>query len=180
MYNIWNELSEDSKKAITEEYSSLLKRPTFKFVDELTIKERIKHLEELFGKENLVPEPLIKTWKDVAELYPYLSKYIDDFDTMYLHGTYIGKVINKIRATAKIAKLIELGYGGIITDEEWNDKSIYKYALSYHTTVCSDGTHWAFHNINRGTKYFIAFHAPEQRDAFLKYNEQLCKDYYMV
>lgn len=64
-------------------------------------------------------------------------------------------------------------YGGAITDEEWANDNILKYRIvrvGSHimalksTTSCS----------------FLAFHTPEQRDNFLKYNYELVKDYLML
>lgn len=165
MNNIWNELSEDSKKEVINEYALNKEGETTQVY--------AKFLEHVFGKENLNPEPPIKTWEDVAKLSPHLAKYIDDFDTMYLHGTYIGKVIKKVRATAKIAKLIELGYGGMVTDEEWLNDDILK-----HCIVCVGITLEKMGYYNG--REFIAFHTEEQRDEFFKNNEQLCKDYYMI
>lgn len=74
-------------------------------------------------------------------------------------------------AMAQISQLMPY-YGGEITDEEWGDSSrkyiIDKYGgrinITFHTNAY----------------YFLAFHTSEQRDEFLKNNEQLVKDYLMI
>lgn len=75
-------------------------------------------------------------------------------------------------AMAQISQLIPY-YGGKITDDEWEDYSIRKYVI--------------FREVNRVKldifchKYeFLAFRTAEQRDEFLKNNEQLVNDYLMI
>lgn len=75
-------------------------------------------------------------------------------------------------AMAQISQLIPY-YGGKIDNDEWEDYSIRKYVI--------------FREVNYVKldifcrKYeFLAFHTAEQRDEFLKNNEQLVKDYLMI
>lgn len=83
------------------------------------------------------------------------------------------KVIKSMRAMAMISQLI-VYYGGEITDEEWENPSIEKYVLNrYNSDMILKC------NVFRGYS-FLAFHTAEQRDAFLKYNKQLVKDYLMI
>ena len=64
-------------------------------------------------------------------------------------------------------------FGGVVTDEEWNDENIKKYSIS----------RWSF-RIFKDIVYinyqFLAFHTEQQRDIFLEENEQLVKDYLMI
>lgn len=64
-------------------------------------------------------------------------------------------------------------FGGVITNEEWEDENMVKYAIcrcknSISATCCYY------------TYYFLSFHTAEQRDLFLKENEDLVKDYLMI
>lgn len=75
-------------------------------------------------------------------------------------------------AMAQISQLMPY-YGGEIDNDEWEDYSIRKYVI--------------FREVNYVKldifcrKYeFLAFHTAEQRDEFLKNNEQLVKDYLMI
>lgn len=78
-------------------------------------------------------------------------------------------------AMAQISQIManDKRFGGMITDEEWKDESLRKFVID---------------NTNKGLfldayyirKYFLAFHTMEQRDLFLKENEQLVKDYLMI
>lgn len=74
-------------------------------------------------------------------------------------------------AVAQISQLMPY-YGGEITGEEWENSSrkyiIDKYGSRINIT---------FHT---NAYYFLAFHTKEQRDEFLKNNEQLVKDYLMI
>lgn len=82
------------------------------------------------------------------------------------------KVAKSMRAMAMISQLMSY-YGGEITDEEWNS-NILKYVIE------RDVDKNIIVNIYRGVYYYLAFHTAEQRDEFLKYNEQLVKDYLMI
>lgn len=75
-------------------------------------------------------------------------------------------------AMAQISQLIPY-YGGEITNDEWKDGSIRKYIIFRKMSYV--GRCEAYSNSE-----FLAFHTAEQRDEFLKNNEQLVKDYLMI
>ena len=75
-------------------------------------------------------------------------------------------------AMAMISQLMPY-YGGEITEEEWKNSKINKYYINLYAGDIEKGT-WD------STYTFLAFHTPEQRDNFLKYNEKLVKDYLMI
>lgn len=75
-------------------------------------------------------------------------------------------------AMAQISQLIPY-YGGEITNDEWKDSSIRKYIIFRKMSYV--GRCEAYSNSE-----FLAFHTAEQRDEFLKNNEQLVKDYLMI
>lgn len=82
---------------------------------------------------------------------------------------------NSALAMAQISQIIanDKRFGGPITDEEWKDTSMPKYSIErmydiIHTcTAC-------------GVYHFLSFHTEEQRDLFLKENEDLVMDYLML
>lgn len=82
------------------------------------------------------------------------------------------KVAKSMLAMAQISQLMPY-YGGEVTNEEWANKDLVKYSI-----VCCDLRFR--YVITYNTKDFLAFHTPEQRNEFLKYNEQLVKDYLMI
>ena len=78
-------------------------------------------------------------------------------------------------AMARISQIManDERFGGIITDEEWKNDSISKYCIDRQRN-----------EINKEFCYicfsFLAFHTAEQRDLFLRENEDLVKDYLML
>ena len=82
------------------------------------------------------------------------------------------KVAKSMFAMAQISQLMPY-YGGEITTREWNDLNIDKYFIyKYKEDIYTSVTDYCY--------YYLAFHTAEQRDEFLKYNEQLVKDYLMI
>lgn len=82
------------------------------------------------------------------------------------------KVAKSMLAMAMISQLMPY-YGGAITDEEWKDDRIIKYIIyrmSNHIRLDKFYTQYSF----------LAFHTEEQRDNFIKNNEELVKNYLMI
>ena len=75
-------------------------------------------------------------------------------------------------AMAMISQLMPY-YGGEITDEEWSNTHIGKYDIYKRNNIICINEHTTIYT-------FLSFHSPKQRDEFLKYNEQLVKDYLMI
>lgn len=130
-------------------------------------------------------EPVIRTYQDLIdnavkikvgywiELNSNIHKTCDFiFDSNKDRNVAASeKVAKSMLAMAMISQLIPF-YGGPITDEEWKNDSIKHVIGKYMNDM--DVT-WHKHEY-----YFLAFHTKEQRDEFLKYNEQLVKDYLMI
>lgn len=78
-------------------------------------------------------------------------------------------------AMARISQIManDERFGGVVTDEEWANNGRCKHVIFR----CKD-------DINLVTGYcayhFLAFHTEEQRDLFLKENEDLVKQYLML
>lgn len=64
-------------------------------------------------------------------------------------------------------------FGGIITDEEWGDENKIKYGIHRFENKIITDTYINWYN-------FLAFHTIEQRNLFLKENEDLVRDYLML
>lgn len=77
-------------------------------------------------------------------------------------------------AMAQISQIManDERFGGMVTDEEWNENNHY-YVIFRRGKYIASGC-------NLGTHRFLAFHTSEQRDLFLEENEDLVKDYLMV
>lgn len=178
----FNKLTKEEKIKLQKSYKKLLtwRNELEKSGDEdaysiIDCNSQISKLEELFGKENLQFEPKIKTWEDIEKAYP---RYRREASTLtMIPGAKTMELINKITATYKIAKLIELGYGGMITDEEWRDETISKYCIGLNMNGELSG------ECKKGNSHeFIAFHTLQQAEGFMFYQENrtLVEQYYMI
>lgn len=136
-------------------------------------------------KFNIEVKPVIRTYQDLIDNAKIIKGYFISSANASIvkYGSAIcrdrgkrvassEKVAKSMLAMAMISQLMPY-YGGAITDEEWANDNILKYRIvrvGSHimalksTTSCS----------------FLAFHTPEQRDNFLKYNYELVKDYLML
>lgn len=125
------------------------------------------------------PKPKIpKTWSDTqfnSSFTVYELSYIDKDKDYVLTSTGISPIERSALALLKIHQLIEVGYSGNISIEEWNNPTILKYVV-----ICRDN------NINEDEyklqKEAVAFRTAEQRKEFLSYPEniELLKDYFMI
>lgn len=81
-------------------------------------------------------------------------------------------------ALLKIHQLIEVGYGGNVINDEWIDRDITKYFISFD----NDNLIGIEKTILSEEFSHIAFHTKEQAIEFLKYPEniELLKDYFMI
>ena len=128
-------------------------------------------------------EQEIKTWKDligfdipigsalmvekVENPFSY-SFFTSDDRSVFIDEKHAKSAL----AMAMISQLIPY-YGGMVTDEEWDDDSINKY-------IIRRSREGIFKDLNTKLYFFLAFHTEGQRDMFLECNEQLVKDYLMI
>lgn len=130
-------------------------------------------------------EPVIRTYQDLISNEIKIKGYVVDghscinsifeVQACYLdkHIAASEKVAKSMLAMAMISQLMPY-YGGEITEEEWGKKS-------YTTKYTIDKIKGNIVKESWDTRYnFLAFHTPEQRNEFLKYNERLVKDYLMI
>ena len=77
-------------------------------------------------------------------------------------------------AMARISQIManDERFGGVVTDEEWYSNET-KYIIRREANKL-------FISITAYGYFFLAFHTGEQRDLFLKENEDLVKDYLMI
>lgn len=129
-------------------------------------------------------EPVIRTYQDLIDnKIPCRGCYINSFSKLEQidegkfdscsDGNIVAseKVAKSMRAMAMISQLMPY-YGGAITDEEWNSIEN-KYVIGRLDNKIATSYYYRSY-------FFLAFHTAEQRDDFLKYNEQLVKDYLMI
>lgn len=157
--------------------------PGYKNAECLIFPSKNKQNWNKWNKEHNPKIP--KTWEEISEVGSNI-----DFDDYSLEcynlrdGSYNGhydtskgkESIEKVAlAILKIYQLIEKGYGGNITKDEWKDATNWKY-----TIICeSNDKLYVECAIDRRP---IAFHTEEQAKEFMSYPEniQLVKDFFMM
>lgn len=186
----WNELSEESKKIIKDIYDEIIKeavKPENQKLDDEEADDNIRELWgkqsqliELFGYDNLNPKPTPKTWEDVEKAeggdIRVDSKVINPNGRAWGLGL---KYHQKAEATLKLAILIELGYGGMVGEEEWKDSDINKFSIVPFDT--KKGLKIVT-TIFESDKRFIAFHTLQQVEEFMSHesNRKLVEMYYLM
>lgn len=166
----WDNMPDNEKQKIIESYNSFSDAP-----GDLNYWVKAE-LEAIFGKENLQPNKKIKIWVDVAihksEIWDEIHKVINAISGCSRIGN---KQLNHLVASIQIQKLIELGYGGVITDEEWANEHLVKYNIDYISGAI------AYNDVTDNYSH-ISFHTDEQREEFMSHPENvaLVKHYYMM
>lgn len=119
-------------------------------------------------QKNKVP----KTWNDIKHCNVEFWGYISQMN----HGV-IEPILKSVLALLKIHQLIEVGYGGNVTNEEWDNLNTSKYTIWYNNNKKKLEIVTAYYN-----RYCISFHTEKQANEFLSYpeNVQLLKDYFMI
>lgn len=104
---------------------------------------------------------------------PVVSTYFNTKSNYNIFATE--KQVKSALAMARISQIIanDERFGGVVTDEEWNNVRLFKYVIY---RVCS---HIETDDCTMIYK-FLAFHTEEQRDLFLDENEDLVKEYLMI
>ena len=139
-----------------------------------------KVLKEVF---NINIDPVIRTYQDLIKNRIRISGYNINTDSSMSGIEVMSGLMNRrVAASEKVAKsMLAMAmisqlmpyYGGNITDEEWKTDNVSKFVIKNNRGKVMSDTHW-------NSFQFLAFHTIEQRDNFLKYNEQLVKDYLMI
>lgn len=161
----WDNLPEEEKEKLRQNYS-----------EDYDAETRVI-LEDIFGKENLQPEPKIKTWEDVLT-HNLVNPLIVRESAGHAEDVCGEKIGNKVESTLKIAALIELGYGGMVSDEEWLNEENPKYVIKCTTDIKPR----LYNDEVYDDIQFVAFHTDKQRNEFMSYpeNVKLVEQYYML
>lgn len=123
-----------------------------------------------------------KTWSDTLfnpGFIVYELSYIDNDKDYVLTSTGISPIEKSALALLKIHQLIEVGYGGNITHDEWvndiKESNLWSVYFDYY-----DNEFYPIFTAGHFTH--VAFHTKEQAEEFLKYPEniQLLKDYFII
>lgn len=129
-------------------------------------------------------KPVIRTYRDLINnsqlIKGYWVNFLGAIESVPLkcatintnHVASSERVARSMRAMAMISQLMPF-YGKEITDKEWKIRSLPKFIIGKNQNLI-------YSDINYTDYRFLAFHTAKQRDDFIKYNEQLVKDYLMI
>lgn len=121
--------------------------------------------------------PIAKRWRDSVQLlngvYVIVQNGIKWNTNYYQFAT--DKQAKSALAMAQISQIManDERFGGVVTDEEWNNSRIKKYILYKCRGIITTAATYT-------TYRFLAFHTKDQRDLFLEENKDLIKDYLMI
>lgn len=111
--------------------------------------------------------PIVNTIEDIKEISGV------DICTEGCRNKFIDRATaDQALAMAKISQLMRY-YGGEITRDEWNDKSITKYVIVRRGSVIQIETYTELYS-------YIAFHSQKDASRFYENNYQLLVDYYKL
>lgn len=172
----WSELSEKQRR----KYRDLYKKGLDKVKSEEGFAKglyqgELNVLVDFFGEMNLNTEPEIKTWEDV-EKYKEGNLWVQASSLDVSNNTYINyDYLRKAEASIKIAILIDLAYGGMITTEEWENDDIVKHCVVRDQSGLR-------HCCMIVDYEFVAFHTAEQYEEFVSHesNRKLLNQYFMM
>lgn len=126
------------------------------------------------------PIPWRKTLHNISGFYVADNSDIRSLGCVCNHGVNKNlfatkKQAKSMLAMAQLSQIIQNDerFGGPITDEEWNQSEVHKYCLIRFKNTIRKDVLW-------GCYHFLAFHTKEQLDLFLKENEDLIRQYYML
>lgn len=138
---------------------------------------------QIVKKEEKKKEPTIRTFQDLIDNHIKIGGWwinavgkieyvpIMPATSHAVNRAVSVKVAKHMLAAAMISHLMPY-YGGAITDKEQKSNSA-KFVIDKRSGIM-------YKDIYYGAYSFLAFHTREQRDEFLRYNEQLVKDYLMI
>lgn len=139
-------------------------------------------LQSVFGIENL--EPQVNTWVDLVKAgkaeFANITTHVEALQVPFDKSE---QVVAAMEAAWRIAQLIEAAYGGMVTNEEWDDRDKWKWIIrpTTKTKFCGEDAELKVCQVSNRSKYrLIAFHVRADAERFLKHNYNLICDYYML
>jgi len=131
---------------------------------------KFKHVAKRWRDRNNMISGYHLKGGDVRSLNGYLNSWNNNRDVFVTK-----KQAKSAFAMAQISQIManDERFGGVVTDEEWGCDASLKYTIERRDNKIETCIYCNSYN-------FLAFHTAEQRDLFLKENEDLVKDYLMI
>lgn len=128
-------------------------------------------LEKIFGKSELCPEPEINTFEDLKEAGKMANMFAsttvwknpeDEREVDFTTECGDSPAERKALATLKIAQLIDVAYGGIVTADEHQYDEAWVYAITYD----HNSKHYPFEIILAEKSHdLLSFHSADYDNA---------------
>lgn len=122
----------------------------------------------------------IKTWEDIVKMDNRYHQLIDEIIRSGYSSLWDSKVINKVIATLKISKIIEFGYEGMPTEENWRHDL--NEGLGIYTIVWDPTEKLFYIHYEMNYKSDLAFGSDDLAEEFMSYPEniELLRQFYMI
>lgn len=171
MKDLFNNLSDENKEIIKNLYN--LNLNNFKNSTNTEVISNALNVctafFNIFGSDEFDGVPTIDSWNDIERIENI--KNLSLTSNNYAFSNFLSKkAINYF----KIILLIENGYGGIISNEEWKDSSIQKFTIV--PVIDKDITYNIVNNAY--PKHPLSFRSQDDAKRFFDNNEELVKNYY--
>lgn len=131
-----------------------------------------------------------KTWSEYVKIIPpKTTNDYKDYPFAVNNPVFVREDITPIEKSAlaliKIHQLIDAGYGGNVTEEDWRNEKIYKWFLFPDLDKIKENKEDIFDITDLNfycAKRSFAFYTREQAKEFISYpeNVKLLKDYFMI
>ena len=128
-------------------------------------------------------KPVAKGWRDnedrIVKGFYVGSDSLVHKTEVFGQGWYLFATEKQAKSALAMAQISQImandeRFGGVVTDEEFENESIWIYSINRNKNVIQ------MYQGVRGIDHFLSFHTPSQRDLFIKENEDLVKDYLMI
>lgn len=135
--------------------------------------------------EHIKFRPIVKRWRDnenatidgfFISTHGEISDVRKLFNTPSSYNTFATE--KQARSALAMARLTQImdndeRFGGVVSDEEWNDRGKYKYVIERVNNKIELESYTNMYHL-------LAFHKKEQRDLFYQENEDLIREYFML
>lgn len=172
----WEKLDKETRDEINGLYYELKNGDLRKEYTNEELAGALSMMESLFGKDNVSKPPSINSWCDAEKRGYEVSKTFLNESAAIVYDEFKDLHIEKrIIASCKIAKLIEVAYGGHFTLEERHNDDLIKYGIAY-----DDRTGNFEVTVNLTSTSLLLFRTCDLAHNFIAHNTDLLRQYFIL
>lgn len=174
----------ETQRNYSESVDSIFKLYSNQLINYTELKDLLEKSRELYNVSfESNKETDVKRWREIdGPIHGYFIdsgtstvEFIDNRAKTCFCVFATKKTAKSALAMAQISQIManDERFGGVVTDEEWKNIKKEKFCIERFKNV--------FNSTATLSEYkLLAFHTEEQRDLFLKENEDLVKQYLMI